>query len=171
MSEKLLWEGESKDLASAATGGKVVSNRYRITNEYVYVDTGIIGSREEQIPLWAIRDVDIRQGVVQKARSVGDLIIRAEHNDYTGKSVFALQSIENPREVRDMVNLHAKAARDARLKQHQTVNYSGGVPMATPVQVTSEVDPLEKLMKLGDLLKAGLLTQEEFDAQKAKLLG
>jgi hypothetical protein len=32
-------------------------------------------------------------------------------------------------------------------------------------------DPIEKLTKLGALLKSGLITQEEFDAQKSKLLG
>jgi hypothetical protein len=32
-------------------------------------------------------------------------------------------------------------------------------------------DPIEKLTKLGALLKGGLITQEEFDAQKSKLLG
>ena len=32
-------------------------------------------------------------------------------------------------------------------------------------------DPIEKLTKLGALLQNGLITQEEFDAQKSKLLG
>jgi hypothetical protein len=54
------------------------------------------------------------------------------------------------------------------------VHYSG-VPttpvggLATPA--TQAVDPLDQLKKLGDLLAAGHLTQEEFDAQKARVLG
>ena len=170
MSVEELWQVESKDLTSAATGGKVVKNRYRITTEYVYVETGMIGSKEEQIPLWAIRDVDIRQSIVQKTRGVGDLQIRAEHNDYTGKSSFALLSIENPKDVRNLINDHSKIARDQRLKQLQSVNYTGNNPVQVNTGTSNGGDPIEKLQKLGELLKAGILTQEEFDAQKSKIL-
>jgi hypothetical protein len=38
-------------------------------------------------------------------------------------------------------------------------------------EIKSELDPIEKLTKLAALLKEGLISQEEFDAQKAKLLG
>ena len=175
MSGEILWEGETKDLTSAATGGKVVRERYRITDEYIYVDKGILGSKEEQIPLWALRDIDVKQSIIQKARNVGDVFIRVEANDYTGAHAVSLVSIETPKEVRDLLNQHAKSARDIRLRQQQSVNYTSGTPvMQTPAagsQVPTSEDPIEKLMKLGELLKAGLLTQEEFDAQKAKLLG
>lgn len=175
MSGDLLWEGETKDLTSAATGGKVVKKRYKITTEYIYEDAGILGSREEQIPLWAVRDIDVKQSIVQKARNVGDVVVRVEANDYTGKPMIILESVETPKEIRDLLNFHSKTARDNRLRQQQSVNYIGGtpvVPAAAPAQSTGGAeDPIEKLMKLGELLKAGLLTQEEFDAQKAKLLG
>jgi hypothetical protein len=39
-------------------------------------------------------------------------------------------------------------------------------PAAAP-----EADPIEKLRELGDLRDKGILTEEEFAAQKAKLLG
>jgi hypothetical protein len=170
MSAEELWQGEAKDLTSAATGGKVVKNRYRITTEYVYVESGMIGSKEEQIPLWAIRDVDVRQSIVQKTRGVGDLLIRAEHNDYTGKSSFVLLSIENPKDIRNLVNDHSKIARDLRLKQMQSVNYTGSNPVQVTTAPNAGIDPIERLQKLGELLKAGILTQDEFDAQKSKIL-
>lgn len=173
MSGDLLWEGESKDLTSAATGGKVVKNRYRITNEYIYEDSGILGSREEQIPLWAVRDIDVKQSIIQKARNVGDVKVRVEPNEFTGKKEIVLESIETPRDVRDLLNNHSKLARELRLKQQQSVNYTGGAPVMnvpTP-QAQQAEDPIEKLTKLGALLQSGLITQAEFDAQKSKLLG
>lgn len=94
MSGDLLWEGESKDLTSAATGGKVVKNRYRITNEYIYEDSGILGSREEQIPLWAVRDIDVKQSIIQKARNVGDVKVRVEPNEFTGKRKSSLRVLK-----------------------------------------------------------------------------
>jgi hypothetical protein len=39
-----------------------------------------------------------------------------------------------------------------------------------PPATAAEVDPLEQLKKLGELKAAGVLTEEEFAAQKAKIL-
>lgn len=181
MENELLWEGEGKDLTSLATGGRVVKKRYRITREFIFVDEGIIGSKEEQIPLWAVRDCDVKQSMLQKTRNVGDVHVRVETNDYTGKKSVTIENIETPKAVRDLLNEHSRLARDLRLRQQQTVNYSGvnpnlGFTPAAAAQSAAQVpqvaeDPIDKLTKLGTLLEKGLLTQEEFDAQKAKLLG
>ena len=173
----VLWEGEGKDLTSVATGGRVVKKRYRITREFVFVDEGILGSKEEQIPLWAVRDVDVKQSIIQKTRAVGDVLIRVEANDFTGKKAVTLDSIETPKEVRDLINEHSRLARELRMRQQQSVNYSGGVPAGPGVWTSQQVpnqqseDPIEKLTKLGALLSQGLITQDEFDTQKKKLLG
>lgn len=46
--------------------------------------------------------------------------------------------------------------------------YAAPAPNAAPAPT---VDPIEQLEKLGQLKAQGLLTDEEFAAQKAKLLG
>jgi uncharacterized membrane protein YdbT with pleckstrin-like domain len=175
MAGETLWEGESNDLTSAATGGKVVKKRYRITAEYIYESSGLLGSKEEQIPLWAVRDIDVVQSMIQKARNVGNVKVRVEPNEYTGKTAIVLENIQSAKEVRDLINDHARVARDARLRQQQNVTYTGAIPVAGVTQAPqpggSSEDPIEKLTKLGALLQSGLITQEEFDAQKAKLLG
>jgi len=43
-------------------------------------------------------------------------------------------------------------------------------PEAQPAPAASSQDTYADLMKLKELLDAGALTQEEFDAQKAKIL-
>ena len=175
MAGETLWEGESNDLTSAATGGKVVKKRYRITAEYIYESSGLLGSKEEQIPLWAVRDLDVIQSMIQKARNVGSIRVRVEPNEYTGKTAILIENIQSAKDVRDLINDHARVARDTRLRQQQNVSYTGAIPVAgiSPVAQAAPAadDPIEKLTKLGALLQSGLLTQEEFDAQKAKLLG
>ena len=174
MAGETLWEGESNDLTSAATGGKVVKKRYRITAEYIYESSGFLGSKEEQIPLWAVRDLDVIQSMIQKARNVGSIRVRVEPNEYTGKTAILIENIQSAKDVRDLINDHARVARDTRLRQQQNVSYTGAIPVAgMPVAAPAAAvdDPIEKLTKLGALLQSGLLTQEEFDAQKAKLLG
>jgi hypothetical protein len=43
-------------------------------------------------------------------------------------------------------------------------------PAYQPPAAAASVDPLEQLQKLGELKAAGVLTDEEFTAQKAKIL-
>ncbi len=43
--------------------------------------------------------------------------------------------------------------------------------MAPPPPAPANDDPIAKLKELGELLAQGILTDEEFAAQKAKLLG
>ena len=69
------------------------------------------------------------------------------------------------------MNDHSRAARELRLKQQQSVNYIGGAPVIGVSSPAAGEDPIEKLTKLGALLQNGLITQEEFNAQKSKLLG
>lgn len=169
----LLWSGVSNSITSAATSGKVVTERYRITTEYIYVDSGIVSSKEEQVPLWAVRDIDVRQSIIQKARGLFDVHIRVEANEYTGKPNLTLQNIEGGKEVRDLLNEKSRLARELRLRQEQTVNYQSATHLNSepiPTQI-AENDPIEKLSKLAELLEKGLITQDEFDIQKIKLLG
>jgi hypothetical protein len=44
-------------------------------------------------------------------------------------------------------------------------------PEAAPAPVAAAPDPVEQLTQLAALKDSGALTQEEFDAQKAKILG
>lgn len=48
---------------------------------------------------------------------------------------------------------------------------AAGAPPATPPAPSEADDPLEQLQKLGELRASGVLTDEEFEAQKRRLLG
>lgn len=110
-SEETLWEGEAKNVANLASRGKVVQARYRLTNRALYFTRGVLTTNSEQVPLWAIRDIDIKQSLIQKRRGVGDVNVRVQHSDYTGRPFVLLESIENPTEVRDLLNAHAQRER------------------------------------------------------------
>lgn len=172
---EILWTGEDKSLTAAATGGKLVGAKYKITEDYIFISTGVVSSSEEQIPMWAVRDCDIKQSMVQKARGLSNVTLICEHNDFTGKQQVVLENVEDAHEVREIINRESKRARIAHEGQQntQTINYSGN-PVQTPMQTNNnqhQEDPYEKLSKLGDLLEKGLITQEEFDAQKSQILG
>ena len=168
----VIWEGESKSLTSMASGGKIVTAKYKVTTDYVYLDTGFLSSKGEQIPMWAIRDCDVKQSLVQRARGISNLTLMCEHNDFTGKKEVVLEDIEGARELRDLINSHSKSSRIEHESQQksQTVNYSGA-PVLPQTSAPSADDSIEKLEKLGVLLEKGLISQDEFQAQKMKILG
>jgi uncharacterized membrane protein YdbT with pleckstrin-like domain len=167
-----IWSGVSKSLTNVATGGKISTLKYRITDDLIYVESGVLSSKGEQYPMWAVRDIDFMQSLIQKTRKVSTLRIRFENNDYTGKAEILLEDIEAGR---DLVTLISDAAKKARLEhqklaQTQHINYQGAIPAQANAEPKSD-DLMTQLEKLGGLLEKGILSKEEFEAQKKKLLG
>ena len=73
-------------------------------------------------------------------------------------------------------------ARDAQIAADRTTAYQQDVavsqpapqqyaPAPPPPQAPSQADVIEQLKQLGELHASGILTDDEFAAQKAKLLG
>jgi hypothetical protein len=55
-----------------------------------------------------------------------------------------------------------------RWSEQEGQDYDEPPPQAAPAQ--PQADPIEQLKKLGELKAAGVLTDAEFEAQKAKIL-
>ena len=66
--EKTVWEGEAKTVTKAATRGHLVTARYQLTNKTLYFQEGALSTRQQQVPLWAVRDIDVERSLTQKAR-------------------------------------------------------------------------------------------------------
>jgi hypothetical protein len=88
------------------------------------------------------------------------------------RAVAAMQSGGNPAELQEVI---AKA-----MSQGHAINVPPGtmIPGATGISPGTGAlpapptpDPLDQLERLNELRKSGALTQAEFDAQKAKILG
>lgn len=124
--ETTVWEGSSRNMTSAASGGRLSSCRYRLTNKALYFDEGLLSTNSQQVPLWAVRDVDVRQGMVQKARGVGTLLVRVEHSDYTGRNIVEIKDVEGPLTVRDHLNKHAIKERHEYDQRARTQWYGRG---------------------------------------------
>ena len=58
-----------------------------------------------------------------------------------------------------------------RWAQQDDYGYQEPAPAAPAAAAAPAVDPIEQLKQLGALHEQGILTDEEFAAQKAKLLG
>ncbi|MBW3555422.1 MAG: PH domain-containing protein [Actinobacteria bacterium] len=171
-----LWVGEKKSAGTSAIG--VSTTRYRITKDKIFVDAGLMSSISEQVPLWAVRDIDVRQNLMQRGKDIGDVVVHLEHPEFHGKSELLLDNIEDPDGVRDLLNRQVSEARAKKqmVTQTQYLQHSGtGFGMAQPPAPASPpgpgVDVADQLRKLAELRDQGVLTEEEFTLQKHRLLG
>jgi len=190
-----LWYGESQNAATSAAG--VAKARYRITQDRVWIESGLLGTRTESVPLWAIRDMDVRQALWQRDKDVGDVVLNledpaygaqgnmfsmtggAEHGRTSGQAV--LDNIEHPFAVLDLLAPLVSEARTKKTIERQSQYVHMQPPMGAPypppvvpapaAPSEPKLDLADQLRKLADLRDAGVLTDEEFSSQKAKLLG
>jgi uncharacterized membrane protein YdbT with pleckstrin-like domain len=129
------------------------TTQHVITNERVIHRTGLISKKGTEIPLEVINDVAFKQSMIERVFGSGDLLIESAGTH--GQSSYT--DIPHPERVQKLIY----ETREGRMAQMR----SGGTPVAP---VASSVTELETLSRLHD---EGKLTNEEFEAQKRKLLG
>ena len=196
-----LWFGESKDMSASATG--VAKARYRITKDRIQIESGMLGTRSESVPLWSVKDMDVRQAMWQRGKDVGDVVLTLEDPAYAAESAgmfsatgiseggttsgqVVLDNIEHPHSVVDLLMPLVSEARHKKTveRQSQYLHVNPGLagvamgaaaapaaPAAAAAAAAPPVDVADQLRKLAALRDEGILTPEEFEAQKTRLLG
>jgi uncharacterized membrane protein YdbT with pleckstrin-like domain len=128
---------------------------FAVTTDRVIHRQGFIAKRSMEIPLEAINDVRFEQGVIDRIVGAGSLVISSasEH----GSNEF--HDIRHPEEVQRTI-YHQGELNKKRMYQGDQPQQAAAAPSAT-----------SELERLADLRAKGVLTEEEFQAQKAKILG
>lgn len=123
-----------------------------ITNERLIYRAGLVAKHGTEIPLEVIQDVAFDQSVFERVFGTGDLMI--ESAGTRGQTRYS--DIPRPETVQALIY----RMREARMLEVE----SGG----TAHGLESTASQLDTLARLHD---EGKLTDEEFQAQKAKLIG
>jgi hypothetical protein len=192
-----LWMGEGGNSAARKTGMGTVF--YRLTKDRLWIESGMFGSKSENVPLWSVKDVDVRQSMFQTNSNIGDVVLIIEDaalannnagmfsmGNFTGSPAtgagsgqVVIDNVENPHQLRDTLMPLISAARHEKVMERnsQYVHYATPPPAAAPVSAVQplsgpapEVDISDKLRKLAALRDDGILTDDEFAAQKAAIL-
>lgn len=129
-----------------------ITSNFAVTSDRVIQREGFIAKRTMEIPLEAINDVRFQQSILERIVGAGDLIIQSA-SEY-GRNVFA--NVRNPEHVQRTIYEQGELN-----KQRM---YRGGAAPGAP-SVTTE------LQRLAELRDRGVLTEDEFQAQKRKILG
>jgi uncharacterized membrane protein YdbT with pleckstrin-like domain len=123
-----------------------------VTTDRIIHRKGLVAKYSMEIPLEAINDVRFEQGVFERMIGAGSLVI--ESAGERGRQVFS--DIRHPEEVQREIYAQGESN-----KQRM---YQGGPPRGAP----STAGELERL---ADLRDRGVLTPEEFEAQKRRIIG
>jgi uncharacterized membrane protein YdbT with pleckstrin-like domain len=146
-----------------------LTSYFVVTSDRVIQREGWIAKRSIEIPLEQINDIRFEQGIIGRMIGAGDLHIRSASND--GPTTF--NDIRHPEEVQKTI-YHQAELNNQRMYQGRGTAGSGQVatapirPDGTAPHAPSTTTELERL---ADLRARGVLTEEEFQAQKAKILG
>jgi uncharacterized membrane protein YdbT with pleckstrin-like domain len=128
------------------------TSQFVVTNERLIHREGLIAKHSLEIPVERINDVRFHQSVFERLIGAGDLMI--ESAGERGQQRFA--NVRKPEDVQKRIYEMAEA-RSLHME-------SGGRAAAPAPSMT------EELARLADLRERGVITEEEFQAQKARLL-
>jgi uncharacterized membrane protein YdbT with pleckstrin-like domain len=130
-----------------------LTSNFVVTTDRVIHREGFIAKRSMEVPLEAINDVRFQQGIFERIIGAGTVIIHSASE--AGRQEFA--------DVRDPEMVQKTIYHQGELNQ-QRMRGTGPVVPQAPSMTT-------ELQRLADLRERGVLTEDEFQEQKARILG
>lgn len=126
---------------------------YVLTNERLIARSGVLARHGLEIPLEQINDITFTQSILERILHSGDLLIESAGTQ--GQSRFA--NIPEPEEFHSLLY---------RVREERTLALQGVKGSAVP----AGDDSVSRLERLARLLEGGMISREEYEAQKAKIL-
>ena len=133
---------------------RFLTSYFVVTSDRVIHRQGWIAKHSMEIPLEAINDVRFSQNVFERLINSGDVMISSASTHGTG----TFSDIRNPEEVQKTI-YHQGELNQQRMMSGAGVASPAGAGVA------------DELAKLDRLRADGVISEEEFQSQKAKLLG
>jgi len=143
-----------------------LTSNFAVTSERVIHRQGWIAKRSMEIPLEAINDVRFEQGIFDRIVGAGTLRISSASEFGTN----SFDDIRHPEEVQKTI-YHQGEINKKRMYQG---DQAAAPPRAAPMDASSAPSApsaTTELERLARLRADGVLTEAEFQAQKAKILG
>ena len=130
-----------------------LTSHFVVTSDRIIHRRGFIAKYSMEVPLEAINDVRFEQGVIDRVIGAGTLVVQSASE--AGRQVF--DHIRKPEEVQKTIY------HQGELNQQRMM--TGSVAGRSSHSAASELE------RLADLRARGVLTEEEFQAQKRRILG
>jgi uncharacterized membrane protein YdbT with pleckstrin-like domain len=131
---------------------KWATTNFVITSDRVIYRSGVIAKHGIEIPLERVNSVHFSQGLIERMLGAGDLLI--ESGSEGGQQRFT--DIKNPDRVQNLIH--------SQMELNENRRFHGGMAPPPATDVASQLEKLE------GMLQRGTLSQEDFEAQKRRLL-
>jgi uncharacterized membrane protein YdbT with pleckstrin-like domain len=130
------------------------TSHFVVTSDRVIHRRGLVAKHSMEIPLEHVNDVRFNQSVLERMIGAGTLVIQSASEQ--GREEF--KDVRHPEDVQKTIYRVGEQNKDRMYR---------GRPSSPPVSpsVTTELE------RLADLRAKGVLTEDEFQAQKARILG
>ena len=92
----LLWSDRSRIL-----GLPITFTKYRISEDRIFCEKGLLNMKFEEILLYRVRDISMKITLGQRIFGVGSILLQS--SDKTAP-VLEIKNIKNPREVKEMIH-------------------------------------------------------------------
>jgi hypothetical protein len=151
-------------LVGAAKHWGFSSDRLALTTHRLIWSHGRVTKDSQQLYLTDIRDVSYHKPMM----GTGTLTVEAAGSH----SLEGLVHMKHAQQFRDSLlsMVHYAKQRPQRVMVHTPAVTAASQPVVAPA-ARAAPDKFEQLTKLGELKAAGILTDQEFESEKAKLLG
>lgn len=106
--ERVLWEGRPSILWSPRMA---LTERYRLTSQRLVVTHGFIGRRTDEVDLYRVNDVGVKQHPLERITRIGDVNVIAADSTRPNRT---LQNIKQPDRVKDLIREAARQERQRR---------------------------------------------------------
>lgn len=137
------------------------STEFVLTSDRVIARHGVFAKTSRDIPLGKINDVTFTQSVIERILKSGNLIIRSAGHDAGNRFRF----------IRDPESVHNQIYQAMEAEEDETKQVSLDPSQLASLQQPPPPDIPGQIAKLAELRDQGALSDAEFEAKKADLLG
>ena len=141
-----------------------LTSYFVVTSDRLIHREGWIAKHSMEIPLEAINDVRFAQGIFERVIGAGTLVVQSASE--SGREEF--KAIRHPEDVQKTIYHQGEMNQERMFRPAATPPTPEPPRPPGPPLAPSTVTELERL---GDLRAKGVLTEAEFQAQKARILG
>lgn len=92
-------------------GLPITFTRYSLSDDRIFLETGLLNTRQEEVILYRVRDISLRISLWQRIFRVGSVVVQS--SDKT-MPLLELCNIKQPREVKELVYQKVEAMKVAR---------------------------------------------------------
>ncbi len=106
--ERIIWRGRPSKLWSPRLA---ISSRYKLTTQRLIMEFGFVGRRTEEVDLFRVNDVGVKQNAFERMGGIGDVYIATNDSSSPVKN---LLNVNDPDRVKDLVREAARQERQRR---------------------------------------------------------